>query len=97
MYLGTIMMLCGGAGLIACLVWIGLDSVGRSRRRKDYAEQAAQAVRESGAPSAAQQQITAPVTRQPSAQHSARFCPACGTPLAANAAFCRNCGRPVRR
>ena len=108
MYFGTILMIFGGAGLAACLIWIAVDSAGRNRRRRGYAEQAAQAVQAvppSGTPVF---RTTAAITRSTagvrSAQQSAAgvpastgFCPACGTPLPAGASFCRNCGRAIPR
>lgn len=107
MYFGTILMIAGGVGLAACLIWITVDSAGRARRRRGYAEQAAQAVQAVAFSAAPVFRTTAAITRSTAdvllAQRgtatgtpaSTSFCPACGTPLPAGAAFCRNCGRAI--
>lgn len=107
MYVGTMLMIFGGVGLAVCLIWIAVDSAGRGRRQRGYAEQAARAVHAVPAPSgpmthtsAVLSQTTARAYRPPTTGHapaSTGFCPACGTPLGAGAAFCRNCGRAVPR
>lgn len=110
MHVGTMLMIFGGVGLAACLIWIAVDSAGRGRRRQGYAEQAAQAVRAVPPSPAPQYRTTAAITRATAdvlaaqrrgsatgAPASTGFCPACGTPLSAGAAFCRNCGRAIPR
>ena len=108
MYLGTMLMIFGGIGLAACLIWIAVDSAGRGRRRRGYAEQAAQAVHAVPAATGPVFRTTAAITRSTAEVRAQRaptggaplstgFCPACGTPLSANAAFCRNCGRAIPR